>query len=165
MRARRLLAPVGLLLAALLLLAGGVAALRTANQSSDPVAAGGRPAVFVGQTDRACSSSQRYGQTGCGDMWTGEVRVGGRVVARDVPWAGSMASGRPTTVTTAGGMTQLRGVPAIWAEGFTYAYPPGYTGDGVVTSGDGLGLAIALLSAGGILLIGSIAWGVGAIRR
>jgi hypothetical protein len=121
--------------------------------------------VFIGRTSRACSSNQRYGPQGCSEMWTGDVQVGARVVARNVPWAGSIASGRPTLVTAAGGMTQLRGVPAVWAVGFTYAYPRGYTGDGVVTSGDGLGLAIALWVGGGLLLIGAIGWGAGVLRR
>ena len=165
MKVRALLAPLGLLIGAVVLLAGGWAALRTANQSSDPIAAGGKPAVFIGRTSRACSSNQRYGPMGCSEMWTGDVQMGGRVVARNVPWAGSIASGRPTPVTAAGGMTQLRGVPAVWAVGFTYVYPRGYTGNGVVTSGDGLGLAIALWVGGGLLLIGAIGWGVGVLRR
>lgn len=164
MRGRRLLAPVALVLVAVLLIAGGVAALRTADQTSDPVAAGGKPAVFIGRADRACSSNQHYGPTGCTRMWVGDVQVNGRTVASGVPWAGSLASGRPT-VSQVTGVPQVRGVPAIWAEGFTYAYPPGYDGDAVITTGDSTGLAIALFVIGGLLFVASMAWGVSVVRR
>ena len=162
--ARSLFGPLGLLIAGLVLVGGGIAALRTAGQTSDPVAAGGKPAVFIGRADRACSSSQRYGPTRCTDMWVGDVQVDGRTVARGVPWAGSLASGQPTG-PRATGSSQLRGVPAIWREGFTYAYPPGYTDDAVITAGDSVGLATAPFAAGGLMLIGAIAWRTSVVRR
>jgi hypothetical protein len=97
-------------------------------------------------------------------MWVGDVVVRGRTVARWVPWAGSLASGRPS-VSGRSGVPQLQGVPAIWADGFTYAYPPGYDGDAVITTGDSTGLAIALFVIAGLMLVGSIAWGAAAISR
>ena len=164
MRLRALLGPLGLLLVGIVLIAGGGAALRTAEQTSDPVAAGGKPAIFIGRSDRSCSSSQHYGPQGCTDMWVGDVQVNGRIVARNVQWAGSLASGNPS-VSRGTGVPQLQGVPAIWADGFTYAYPPGYDGDAVITTGDSTGLAIALFVIAGLMLVGSIAWGAAAIRR
>lgn len=164
MRLRALLGPVALLLVGIVLIIGGGAAIRTAEQTSDPVAAGGKPAIFIGRSDRSCSSNQHYGPQGCTDMWVGDVQVDGRIVARNVQWAGSLASGNPS-VSRGTGVPQLQGVPAIWAEGFTYAYPPGYDGDAVITTGDSTGLAIALFLIGGLLVGASLVWGASVVRR
>ena len=186
---RKIMLPVVGVLFGLLLIAGGVAGLVTRDRTADALAGpGARWALFFPTGQFA--GCARYGiQRYCSSTPTGNINVGGAVVARGVLLRADGQAFRwtvsPDEVQAANAASRARYVACVssgrpacpdpvyrtpswnsgmrvrWAPGADGAYPPGAEPGGT----DSLAIAILLLVAGGLVTTASGFWVRGAVRR